>query len=42
MKLEESGFPTSDYTIKTQLSKQYGTGGKTEIQINRTGQKAQN
>ena len=27
-KLEESGFLTSDYTIKLQSSKQYGTGTK--------------
>ena len=34
---KESGFLTSDYTTKLQSSKQYGTGTKTEIQINRTG-----
>ena len=32
---------TADYTIKQQQSKQYGTGTKTEIPINRTGQKVQ-
>ena len=31
MELEESTFLTSDYTIKLQLSRQYGTGTKTEI-----------
>ena len=39
--LEELGSLTSDYTTKLQSSKQYGTGTKTEIQINGTGQKAQ-
>ena len=38
--LEESGSLTSDYTAKVQSSEQYGTGTKTEIQINGTGQKA--
>ena len=42
MELEESGSLASDYTKKQQLSKQYGTGTKTEIQISGTGQKAQN
>ena len=42
MKVEESDSPIAVYTIKIQLSKQYGTGAKTEIQINRAGQKAQN
>ena len=28
--LEESGSQTSDYTTKLQLSRQYGTGTKTE------------
>ena len=32
--LEESGSLTSDYTTKLQKSRQYGTGTKTEIQIN--------
>ena len=41
-KIDESSFLlTSDNTTKLQLSKQYGTGTKTEIQINGTGQKAQ-
>ena len=31
----------SDYTTKSQSSRQYGTGTKTEIQINGTKQKAQ-
>ena len=31
MELEESTFPTSGYTTKPQLSRQYGTGTKTEI-----------
>ena len=31
------GALTSDYTTKLQSSKQYGTGAKTEIQINETG-----
>ena len=31
MELEESIFLTSDYTTKLQLSRQYGTGTKTEI-----------
>ena len=39
--LEESGTLTSDYTTKRQSPKQYGTGTKTEIQINGTRQKAQ-
>ena len=39
--MEESSFLTSDNTTKVQLSKQYGTGTKTEIQINETEQKAQ-
>ena len=34
MELEESTFLTSDYTSKLELSRQYGTGTKTEIQIN--------
>ena len=32
---------SSDYTTKLKSSKPYGTGTKTEIQINRIGQKAQ-
>ena len=36
MELEESA-----YTVKLQSSRQYGTGTKTEIQINETKQKAQ-
>ena len=39
--LEESTCLTSGSTIKPQSSKQYGTGTKTEIQINGTKQKAQ-
>ena len=39
MELDESTCLTSDYTTKLQSSRQYGT--KTEIQINRTKQKAQ-
>ena len=31
MELEESGSWTSDYSTKLQLSRQYGTGTKTEI-----------
>ena len=31
MEMEESIFLTSDYTTKLQLSRQYGTGTKTEI-----------
>ena len=31
MEVEESGFWTADYIIKLQLSRQYGTGTKTEI-----------
>jgi len=42
MELEESTFLTSDYTTKLQLSRQYGTGPKPEIQTNRTRQKAHN
>ena len=41
MELEESGSLTSDYTTKLQSSRQFGTGIKTEIKINGTGQKAQ-
>ena len=41
MELEESTCLTSDYTTKPQSSRQYGTGTKTEIQINGTKQKAQ-
>ena len=41
MEVEESTCLTSDYTTKLQSSKYYGTGTKTEIQINGTKQKAQ-
>ena len=41
MELEESTCLTSDSTTKPQSSRQYGTGTKTEIQINGTEQKAQ-
>ena len=41
MELEDSTCLTSDYTTKLQSSRQYGTGTKTEIQINATKQKAQ-
>ena len=41
MKLEESTCLTSGSTTKPQSSRQYGTGTKTEIQINETKQKAQ-
>ena len=41
MEPEESTFLTSDYTTKLQSSGQYGTGIKTDIQINGTKQKAQ-
>ena len=41
MGLEESTCLTSYYTTKPQSSRQYGTGTKTEIQINGTKQKAQ-
>ena len=40
MELEESTFLTSDSTTKPQSSTQYGTGTKTEIQINGTKQKS--
>ena len=36
MELEESTCLTSGYTTKPQLSRQYGTGTKTEILINGT------
>ena len=36
MELEESGFLTPGYTTKLQLSRQYGTGTKTEIYTNGT------
>ena len=39
--MNESTFLTSDYTTKLQSSREYGTGTKTEIQINGTKQKAQ-
>ena len=41
MELEESTFLTSVYATKLLSSRQYGTGTKTEIQINETKQKAQ-
>ena len=41
MELEESTCPTSGSTTKPQSSRQYGTGTKTEIQINGTKQKAE-
>ena len=41
MELEESACLTSGSTTKPQSSRQYGTGTKTEIQINGTKQKAQ-
>ena len=41
MKLEESTCLTSGSTTKPQSSRQYGTGTKTEIQINGTKQKVQ-
>ena len=41
MQLEESTYLTSGSTTKPQSSRQYGTGTKTEIQINATKQKAQ-
>ena len=40
MELEESTYLTSGSTTKPQLSRQYGTGTKTDIQINGTKQKA--
>ena len=40
MELEGSTCLTSDYTTELQSSRQYGTGRKTEIQINGTKQKA--
>ena len=36
MELEESTCLTSDYTTKSQSSRQYGTGTKTEIEIKET------
>ena len=39
--LEESTYLTSGSTTKPQLSRQYGTGTKTDIQINGIKQKAQ-
>ena len=41
MELEESTCQISGSTTKPQSSRQYGTGTKTEIQINGTKQKAQ-
>ena len=40
MDLEESGFLTSEYTIKLLITEQYGTGTETEIKNNTTGEKA--
>ena len=42
MEPKESGSLASDYTAKVQLSKQYGTDTKTEIQMNGTGIKPRN
>ena len=39
--LEESTFLTSNYSIKLQPSKPYGTGKETEIWTNRTKWKSQ-
>ena len=41
MELEESTCLTSGYTTKSQSSREYGTGTKTEMSINETKQKAQ-
>ena len=41
MELEESTYLTAGSTTKPQLSRQYDTGTKTEIQINRTKEIAQ-
>ena len=41
MELKELTFLTSGYTTKLQSSRQQGTGTKTEIQTNGTGQKGQ-
>ena len=41
MELEESTYLTSGSTTKPQLSRQYGTGTKSEIWINGKKQKAQ-
>ena len=41
MEQEESTYLTSGSTTKPQLSRQYGTGTKTEIYINDIKQKAQ-
>ena len=41
MELEESTCQISNYITKLQSSRQYGTGTKTKIQINRAKQKAQ-
>ena len=35
-KLEESGFLISDYTTKLQSSKQYGSGTRTDTEVNGT------
>ena len=41
MELEETGFLTSEYAMKLQSSKRYGTEIKLEIQINGIGQRVQ-
>ena len=41
MKMDKPSFLTSENTTKLQLSKQYGTGTKTVLQINGIGYKAQ-
>ena len=41
MELEESTCLTLDYTTKLQSSRQYGTGTKTDIQIDATKQTAE-
>ena len=41
MELKEASFLISDYNTTLQLSRQYDTGTKTEIQINGTRQRAQ-
>ena len=42
MELEESGSLFSDYTTELQISKDYGTGTKRDIQISGTEQKPRN
>ena len=41
MEPEDSTFLTSDYTVKLQSLRQFGTGTKTEIYTNRTRYKGQ-